>query len=242
MQSNEQQLMRACCCGGVFVAPQTVNFNTGVLHFRATPAALEFVDRWHAKACVLQHASTQLLCVRPTLTSFPSPPRAQVATSNETWMRDQPAFNLLARGTAGIRMTVANPDRPRGDRALLRGCDGLIRLGVLSPALFANGHTFFVQEVHRNGREPYSVHLTYQYGDDPRFAFGKRQRLRQAGLWAREEPAYSEGRFLVLADDAASFPPVPVGRSGDDWREVCGLLEQASFVAADARLMHAVAL
>ena len=46
-----QQLTRACCLFAV-AAAQTVNFNTGVLHFRATPAALEFVDRWHAKARV----------------------------------------------------------------------------------------------------------------------------------------------------------------------------------------------
>jgi hypothetical protein len=85
---------------------KTVNFNTGVLHLRATPAALEFVSRWHAK----------------------------VTTADEAWMRDQPAFNLLARGAAGLNLSVANPERPRGDRALLWGADGLIKL-VRAPAL-----------------------------------------------------------------------------------------------------------
>ena len=92
--------------------------------------------------------------------------------------------------------------------------------GVLSPALFANGHTYFVQQVHRHGREPYSVHLTYQYGDHASFAFGKRQRLRQAGLWAMEEADYYAGKFLVLADEGASFPPTDVGSGPEDWREV----------------------
>ena len=92
--------------------------------------------------------------------------------------------------------------------------------GVLSPALFANGHTYFVQQVHRHGREPYSVHLTYQYGDHASFAFGKRQRLRQAGLWAMEQAEYYDGKFVVLADEGASFPPVDVGSGPEDWREV----------------------
>ena len=92
--------------------------------------------------------------------------------------------------------------------------------GVLSPALFANGHTFFVQQVQRHGRQPYSVHLTYQYGDHARFAFGKRQRLRQAGLWATEEPEYYEGKFVALADEGAMFPPLDVGNGPQDWREV----------------------
>ena len=79
---------------------RTVNFNTGVLHLRATPAALEFVSRWHDK----------------------------VTTADESWMRDQPAFNLLMRGKAGLNLTVVNPERPKGDRALLSGADGLIKL------------------------------------------------------------------------------------------------------------------
>ena len=79
---------------------RTVNFNTGVLHLRATPAALEFVSRWHDK----------------------------VTTADESWMRDQPAFNLLMRGKAGLNLTVVNPERPQGDRALLSGADGLVKL------------------------------------------------------------------------------------------------------------------
>lgn len=56
----------------------TVNFNTGTLFFRNTPSALEFVGRWHEK----------------------------VTQSEEKWMRDQPAFNLLARGDDGLQMRV----------------------------------------------------------------------------------------------------------------------------------------
>ena len=76
-----------------------------------------------------------------------------------------------------------------------------------------------MQQVHRHGREPYSVHLTYQYGDHASFAFGKRQRLRQAGLWAMEEADYYAGKFVTLADEGASFPAVAVGSGPGDWRE-----------------------
>lgn len=59
----------------------TVNFNTGTLFLRNTAAALEFAGRWHGK--VLQ--------------------------SEERWMRDQPAFNLLARGADGLQMRARPP-------------------------------------------------------------------------------------------------------------------------------------
>ena len=54
-------------------------------------------------------------------------------------------------------------------------------MGVLPVALFASGHTFFVQGLAERlglGR-PYAVHATFQYSGTP----GKRHRMRERGLW-----------------------------------------------------------
>eukprot|EP01065_Artemidia_motanka_P036822 TRINITY_DN4485_c0_g1_i2.p1 TRINITY_DN4485_c0_g1~~TRINITY_DN4485_c0_g1_i2.p1 ORF type:complete len:689 (+),score=169.44 TRINITY_DN4485_c0_g1_i2:61-2127(+) len=152
-----------------------VNFNTGVLLLRATPATRTFVESWKTK----------------------------VRTSNIAWMRDQPAFNLLARlgPQGGLGRVNAEPGR-----AVYLSGNATIRMGVLPVWLFSNGHTYFVQNHHRHHPEdgrPYSVHMTYQYGDAGEYAYGKRERMRQHGLWLVDSDAYYGGRFLSVADDGA---------------------------------------
>jgi len=63
---------------------------------------------------------------------------------------------------------------------LCRGYDGTLAIGILPVALFASGHTYFVQRLHeRMGLEVYCVHATYQFsGTD-----GKRHRMRERMLW-----------------------------------------------------------
>ena len=69
----------------------------------------------------------------------------------------------------------------------------------------SNGHTFFVQKMHDIvGVPPVAVHCTYQYGDDTGYAYGKRQRLRDAGLWLVDPPSYyAEGKYLQLVSGLA---------------------------------------
>ena len=53
-------------------------------------------------------------------------------------------------------------------------------MGVLPVALFASGHTFFVQRLHeRLGLPVVAVHATFQFSGTP----GKRHRLRERQLW-----------------------------------------------------------
>ena len=48
-------------------------------------------------------------------------------------------------------------------------------------ALFASGHTFFVQRLHeRMGLQVYCVHATFQYSGTT----GKRHRMRERLLWS----------------------------------------------------------
>ena len=164
--------------GGGGICARLVNFNTGVMYVRPTPRSLAFADAWLDKL-------------------------VEGAANNISWMRDQPAFNLVSREGA---LAEINPSRPAGHRAQLAAWNGKLSLGVLPPRLFAGGHTFFVQGLRAGAL---SVHPTYQFSDDPSFPFGKRSRLRQYGLWmAPEEAGYAAGRFLALRDDTAMPPPL----------------------------------
>lgn len=71
---------------------------------------------------------------------------------------------------------------------------GRIRVGLLPMAQFLQGHTFFVQHLHEQLRSvPVHVHATYTLSGD----YGKRFRLRSAGLWQAEEASYyTRGDFL----------------------------------------------
>ena len=61
-----------------------------------------------------------------------------------------------------------------------RGYDGTLAIGILPVALFASGHTYFVQRLHeRMGLEVYCVHATFQYSGTT----GKRHRMRERMLW-----------------------------------------------------------
>ena len=162
-----------------------VNFNTGVLHFRPTDAAKAFVQTWKTK----------------------------VATSTIAWMRDQPAFNLITHEGVGghsLEPAVSVPEERRGTeghRMVYWAANASIRLGVLPNWLFGNGHSYFVQWhhlTHPEDGEPFSVHLTYQYGDTGSYAFGKRERMRQAGIWRSDPREYFEdGKYLVVSDEGS---------------------------------------
>ena len=161
-----------------------VNFNTGVVHFRPTEQAKEFVRKWKDK----------------------------VASSTIAWMRDQPALNLLAReGNPPLSPAVSVPKAFHGQpgyRSIIFAANNTIRMGVLPLASFSNGHTFFVQEHHVHHPEdgaPYAVHMTYQYGDSSKYAYGKRERLRQHGLWyAEDEHGYWKStKYLTISTKGA---------------------------------------
>ena len=202
-----------------------VNFNTGVLHFRPSEASKVFVEQWKTK----------------------------VATSTIAWMRDQPAFNLLTHeGVGGHSLQPAvrvKQDRKgsEGHRMVYYAANATLKLGVLPNWLFGSGHTYFVQKHHKTHPEdgaPFSVHLTYQYGDTGAYAFGKRERMRQDGLWKADSSEYFGGdriadaaitgdkehsksnnpsteKFLVVLDSGAqlSFPePYEIGTDGDAYK------------------------
>ena len=132
--------------------------------------------------------------------------RETIASAKELRIRDQAAFNMLLKARplrqAKFRLfTAANG--PKND----------LLLGVLPLARFLNGHTRFVQHAHTlpGAAPPLAVHMTYQFAEGAKFAYGKRQRLREARLWLVDDDAYYSGRYVKVADRSANLPLKPLG-------------------------------
>ena len=111
------------------------------------------------------------------------------------------------------RLSELGGHRTAGSRRLFDVCvprvARALRFGLLPLALVANGHSFFVQQLQlQTGVWPHAVHATYQFEDQADCAFGKRERLREWGMWladAHELRPWSETR------------PTPVSRASS-WR------------------------
>ena len=190
------------------------DFNTGMVYLRSRPAVIEFTERW----------------------------RETVANAKEKRIRDQAAFNMMTKVRRPEQLHI---DGKRIDRlfTVTNGGDGTIRLGVLPLAQFLNGHTFFVQHSHTlaNAAKPISVHMTYQFAEGAKFAYGKRQRLRQAGLWLIDDDSYFNGKYIKLSDAAANLPVEPMGVSVDSREAVKKHLAEARHRTLQLRSMLGIA-
>ncbi|KAG1675655.1 hypothetical protein FOA52_002364 [Chlamydomonas sp. UWO 241] len=99
---------------------------------------------------------------------------------------DQNCFNDLAR----LGHTVSKPPDN-----LFKGDQGKLTMGVLPVALFASGHTFFVQRKYQElGLEPYVAHATFQYSGTP----GKRHRFREFMLFDDPPEYYNDPAGYVV--------------------------------------------
>ena len=127
----------------------------------------------------------------------------------ELWLDDQAVLNEMVRGDLkqllplqphtrnltrddSLRRQASDGLPPCGGSRTYSAMGGSVTLGLLPLRDIANGHTFFVQHpcamcrpplCSCNEPLPFAVHTTYQYGDTPQFAYGKRDRLVQSGLW-----------------------------------------------------------
>lgn len=131
--------------------------------------------------CISSQFNTGILWLRPT-----APAKALMAAwrdelqrgASDAYENDQGVFNRLVR--VGIRHT----ETPFLTRSQFGG--GL-NLGVLPLSLFCSGHVYFVQRLpQRLQLDAMVVHTTYQFSH----SMGKRQRLREAMLWAMDPPEY----------------------------------------------------
>ena len=182
-------------------------FNTGILWLRPTEATINLMATW----------------------------RDALLTTSDKFEHDQDIFNKLLRveqdgspasfaavdPPLGVRSTdssfaEADGDGRVGEALHMRRVARGIVLGALPLARFCSGHTYFVQRLpQRLGVKPLVVHTTYQFSQ----ARGKRQRLREAGLWLLDDDAYfgkgpgftKKGFIAMLPDDQ---PPAELVRDG----------------------------
>lgn len=126
---------------------------------------------------------------------------------------------------------------------LCRGYDRKLLVGILPVALFASGHTFYIQDLAKKmGLEPYVVHGTFQFsGTD-----GKRHRFRERQIWLpvrtasygkkyADDPTQGDcDNFCVLQDEPSYFDP-PGGLLSFDLR-VTHLLEPASHIKLNGKI------
>ena len=165
-----------------------MQFNTGVLWLRPTATTTRFVGEWRDALLETEHE----------------------------FEHDQDIFNRLLRverdGTKpGFRPFRTNATTSQSLRVAARG----VAVGALPLSLFCGGHVYFVQRLHETTRaRPLVVHTTYQFSQ----ARGKRQRLREHGLWVLDDAAYyggtpgesdseSESGLAFVAMDERDGPP-----------------------------------
>ena len=170
--------------------------NTGVLRFRGTQGSLAFLVAWRGAMSRMKG--------RKDLTEN---------------VNDQALFNQIVRGrdvtTAQLAALPAFlkergrelPYSLEQVRAATRRVydEGRFTFATLPIRPFASGHTWFnqgVQEMEGHElpqHEPVTVHFTYQFGDTNTYPHGKRQRAREAALWAVDPPEYfTEGVYVAI--------------------------------------------
>jgi len=220
--------------------------NTGMLFLRSTLAAIEFTKEWQMRALETTDGHDQTEFNRilkgmytpgkpgkafPDLMPWPYLPLSLAATPGSPGgaRNTTPAADLVRihSGQLGIRQDLVGrvwdtfaAHREQGVRDVYWLWHGQIKVGLLPMAEFLNGHLFFTRRLQEySGIKPIAVHLTYQFGDTADYVYGKRQRLREHGLWLMEEESYfTEGNFLAL-----TFPEEGYAHIVDKYRAIAGV-------------------
>ena len=83
---------------------------------------------------------------------------------------------------------------------------GRMKIGLLPLNVFLNGVSFFTFRIHERlppanpPLRPVVVHATFQYADESSYAYGKRERFREFGLWKIDPQSYYEGHYIEISD------------------------------------------
>ena len=189
--------------------------NTGVVYFRATEGALAMVQQWRKSMLAQkgrrdltenvndQSLFNQVVRGRPISSSEIAQLRLDV-NATTGFLNHAPAriWESAVPHARAVHMSHAEypPCLPSAVCRMRR-----FSFGTLPMRPFTGGHTWFNQNVQEmEGRdlpqhEPITVHFTFQFGDTGDYPHGKRQRAREAGLWAVDPPEYfTEGIFVAM--------------------------------------------
>ena len=153
--------------------------------------SLESDYRASEEGCVGAEFNTGVLLWRPTerARKFVEEWRDAMVNPVSKWEHDQGAFN---------RIMKKNGLRRIGNRLVeATTAEGPLRVFILPMDQFAGGHVYFVQRYPQlRNKTAFMVHTTYQFSH----SFGKRERLREEGLWLTDDDAYySGGNFLKVS-------------------------------------------
>ena len=192
------------------------DLNTGVVYFRSTNGSLAMVQQWR-KSMLLQKGRKDLNENVNDQSLFNQVVRGEMLKAGtprfDEWRallrddgRDVPAaFASIGADTRKVYMsrTALPPCLPD------ETCKPTpFTFGTLPMRPFTGGHTWFNQAVQQMAGhdlpkyEPITVHFTYQFGDTGEYPHGKRQRAREAALWAVDPPEYfTEGVFVSIIGD-----------------------------------------
>ena len=191
----------------------TVDKNTGVIAVRATKNGIATMAEWKIRLAVGQKDEQDQTTFNDLLDGN---------ERGHRWGMDWAArnkFRSFAEEWCARRRACAastSPTKTRttvGSRRIFEVClpnatrDALV--GIFPITEVAGGHTFFVQQLQSpTAKWPMAVHATYQFGDQPDYPFGKRQRFRDWGMWLVDDDAelVTASRYLVLEDDAPLAP------------------------------------
>mmetsp|Transcript_19097 Transcript_19097/g.26441 ORF Transcript_19097/g.26441 Transcript_19097/m.26441 type:complete len:801 (-) Transcript_19097:47-2449(-) len=205
--------------------------NTGMLFLRATVSTIELTKEWQVRALETTdgHDQTEYNRILKGLYIPGKPGKAfrdlmpwpylPISLDSETHKRDsKPVIgkDFIERpdGQLAVHPNLMasawqtyDRHKQTGHRDAYWMWHGQIKVGLLPMAEFLNGHLFFTRRLQDySGIAPIAVHLTYQFGDTADYVYGKRQRLREHGIWLMEEESYfTDGDFLAITNAEAGY-------------------------------------
>ena len=201
---------------------RAAELNTGVVYLRAGAGARAMVQMWResmlrlskhrAKSQLTENDNDQSLFNQivhggDVTDSFASGLAAYLQAAGLPELPPAQHKEIAARTRRIFRTRAkARPCLPT------ESCDAVpFTFATLPIRPFSSGHTWFNQGVQEmEGHElpqhmPVNVHFTFQFGDTPKYPHGKRQRAREAGLWAVDPPEYfTQGVYVALRGPAYS--------------------------------------
>ena len=203
-----------------------IDRNTGVLAVRPTARTIDFLVEWGkrtANASLVQE--TDQTAFDDLLRGRTRGHRRQVTPAERAaWFNYKINYcgfapNVREGDTIGTRAQIPlGEPHVAGSRYLFEICiprvSKTFTFGILPIGLVANGHTFFVQQLQlQSGHWPVAVHATYQFGDGADCAFGKRERMREWGLWAVPDDPFLSSPTAVRTAGNTSAAPAEIERA-----------------------------
>ncbi|KAK3274284.1 hypothetical protein CYMTET_17531, partial [Cymbomonas tetramitiformis] len=150
--------------------------------------------------CINRDLNTGVLHLRSTnqTISFLESWRDGLLQPRDKFENDQGVFNRVLRARLRPRHGV------QARNGSLVSISSKFSISLLPVTTFAGGHVFFAQQLpQRLGQTPFVVHTTYQFSH----VNGKRQRLREHGLWYRDPPEYYNPAGSMFITFDPSLPP-----------------------------------